>query len=106
MPPRHSRGHRDNNESEITDFLRRANIRYFLLPEGAGADILIYLRPMMLIEVKNPKRSPSAQALTETEKETQSFCLAMGIPYRVVKTPEEMASITNKWIEENSERMI
>lgn len=100
MPPRHSRGNRDLNEKFITEYLRRANVRYTLLSEGAGADILIFLKPLILVEVKNPKQAPSAQLLTDAEKETKEYCDIMGIPYHIVKTPEEMAEIVNKWITE------
>lgn len=105
MPPRHARGNRDKNEPLITEYLRRANVKYFLLPEGAGADILLYLCPMMLVEVKNPDVPPSDRELTDAEKDTANHCHDVGIPYWVVTTPEQMASIINTHIELNDKTM-
>lgn len=96
----HKRGNRDRNEKLITEYLRRANVRHQLLPPGFGADILIFICPMHLIEVKNPDVPKSERGLTETELEVKLFCDEMHIPYHVVETPEEMAAIINKWIEE------
>lgn len=96
---RHSPGSRDKNEKPITEYLRRANVLYFLLPEGAGADILLYTSPMMLIEIKNPDTRKDAQKLTEKEKEIQAHCKEIGIPYHVIFTPEEMAVVINQYIE-------
>ncbi len=102
MPPRFARGNRDKNEPQITEVLRRMNVRYVLLPEGAGADILVYLSPLMLVEVKNPNVPKSDQELSSLEKEVQEYCKERNIPYHVVKQPEEMAAIVNEWIERNS----
>lgn len=99
MPNRFARGHRDRNEPQITEVLRRCNVRYALLPEGCGADILLYLGPLELVEVKNPSVPKADRELTETEKETQAYCKENQIPYHVVLTPEEMADVINQWIE-------
>ncbi len=98
MPRRFARGNRDKNEPSITEYLRRANVRYCQLPEGAGADLLLYLAPMMLIEIKNPDVPKSERQPTELEAYTQVHCMDMGIPYHIVETPEEMATIVNAWI--------
>jgi|SRR5262245_38569371 len=99
MSNRHSPGHRDANEKQFTEYLRRANVKYFLLPEGAGADILIYLQPMALFEIKNPAQPPSARTLTDTEKDTQEHCNERGIPYYVFETVEQMAAVLNHYVE-------
>lgn len=99
MPPRFARGNRDKNEPLITEVLRRMNVEYVLLPEGAGADILLYLSPLALVEVKNPNVPKSDQKLTKRELEVQAFCSVMKIPYHVVLMPEEMAQIVKDWIE-------
>jgi len=90
MPNRFARGNRDANEPLITEVIRRYNIRYGLLPEKFGADILLYVSPMALVEVKNPAYK---WKLTQGEQETQEYCQMMGIPYHVVETPEEMIAI-------------
>ena len=95
---RHTRGNRDKNEPLITEYLRRANVKYELLPEGFGADILLYISPMRLVEVKNPDVRKSDKELTEKEKEVQEHCLMLGIPYDVVETPEQLADILNKLV--------
>lgn len=95
----HKRGSRDRNEKFITEYLRRANVKYELLPEGFGADILLFMSPMMLVEVKNPEVPEYDRGLTPKEKEVMEFCKEMRIPYHVVETPEEMADIVNEWIE-------
>ena len=102
MPPRFARGHRDANEPQITEYLRRANVMYFLLAEGAGADILLYTSPMMLIEVKNPAVRKADQELTAREKEVKGHCDEFEIPYHVVFSPEEMAEIINEYIKRSS----
>ena len=96
MPNRFARGHRDRNEPQITEYLRRANVVYCLLPEGAGADILLYTSPMMLVEVKNPNVPKTDQELTDKEKEIKAHCDKTGIPYHVVFSPEEISVIINK----------
>lgn len=75
------------------------NVEYCLLPEGAGADILVYLSPLMLIEVKNPEVSEYDQRLSPRELEIQELCNNFGDPYHVVKYPEEMAKIIGDWID-------
>jgi len=99
MPNRFARGHRDKNEPRITEYLRRANVVHYLLPEGAGADILLYTSPMMLVEVKNPEAPKADQKLTGKEKEIKEHCDETGIPYHIVFSPEEMAKIINNYIE-------
>lgn len=101
---RHTRGNRDDNEKQITEYLRRANVKYELMPEGVGADILLFLSPMRLVEVKNPNVPKSSRQLTQTEKEVMEYCQMMGIPYDVVETPEEMAEIINRWIAEQERK--
>ena len=96
---RHKRGNRDKNEKFITEFLRRANVRYSLMPEGVGADLLVFLSPLALVEVKNPEVPKSDRGLTETELEVKLHCEEMDIPYFVVETVEEMQTIINNWIE-------
>lgn len=98
-PNRWARGNRDDNEKFITEVLRRMNVEYCLLPEGAGADILVYLSPLMLIEVKNPDVPNSDRKLTQRELEIQDLCDQFDNPYHVVETPEEMAKIIGDWIE-------
>lgn len=99
-PNRWARGNRDKNEPLITEVLRRYNVDYCLLPEGAGADILVYLSPLMLIEVKNPDVPESDRKLTAREMEIKDLCDQFANPYHVVETPEEMAKIIGNWIEE------
>lgn len=98
MPPRFARGNRDANEPQITEYLRRANVKYCLLPEGAGADLLLYTSPMVLVEIKNPKHAPSKKRLSDLEKETMLHCQAQNIPYYVVETPEDLATFINHFI--------
>ena len=99
-PNRWARGNRDDNEKFITEVLRRMNVMYCLLPEVAGADLLVYLSPLMLVEVKNPDVPKSDRKLTPRELEVQDLCNQFGNPYHVVETPEEMAKIVGDWIEE------
>ena len=102
MPSRHSSGHRDQNEKYFTEYLRRANVKYFLLPEGAGADILIYLPGMPLFEIKNPDMRISDRSLTEIEKEVMLHCDEQGIPYYVFEEVESMVAVINGYIESGS----
>ena len=104
MTNRHSAGSRDKNEPLITEVLRRMNVEYFLMPEGAGFDILLFLAPMVCIEVKNPEQPPSARVLTPTEKARKEWCDELRIPYYVIETPEKMALIVGMWIEDSEDR--
>lgn len=99
MTRRFKRGNRDANEKPITEYLRRANVKHELLPEGFGADILLFTSPMRLVEVKNPNVPKADRKLTDKEAEVKLYCEEIGIPYDVVETPEEMASIINNYIE-------
>lgn len=94
MPNRHSAGSRDDNEPGILAVLKARSIKYFLLSEGAGADILVYISPLTLIEVKNPAYK---WELTKTEKAVKEFCDNLKNPYFVVETPEEMSRIIDDW---------
>jgi hypothetical protein len=98
MTSRHSAGSRDKNEAPITELLRRWNVRYWLMAEGAGFDILVFLSPMIALEIKNPDMPPSKRKLTDAEQECKEYCDAIGIPYYVVETPEEVVEILGKWI--------
>lgn len=105
MPPRFARGNRDKNEPQITEVLRRMNVMYVLLPEGAGADLLLYLSPLALVEVKNPNVPKADRKLTDKELEVQAYCKEMNIPYHVVETPQEMADVVKDWIEKQGEEI-
>jgi hypothetical protein len=91
--PRFSRGNRDANESLITEILKLYGVRYELLPEGFGADILIERAPMFFVEVKNPAQKPSARMLTDKEKELQTYCHEQGIDYFVVERSDQMVDV-------------
>jgi len=93
MPNRHSSGSRDKNEKFITPIIKMYNIEYSLMPEGVGFDILVYLSPMICVEVKNPDQPQNKRALTPTERARKETCDLLGIPYFVVETPEEMSII-------------
>lgn len=98
MPKRKSTfspGSRDKNEPGITEIIRAYHVPYGLLPEGFGADILLFTSPMTLIEVKNPSYK---WTLTDKEKERQAYCAENNIPYFVVQTQEEIAEIVHKWV--------
>lgn len=98
MPKRKSTfspGSRDKNEPEITEIIRAYHVPYGLLPEGFGADILLFTSPMTLIEVKNPSYKWS---LTDKEKERQAYCIEHNIPYHIVETQEEIAEILHEWV--------
>lgn len=90
------KGSRDDNEKGITEILRIRKIKYALLSEGDGADILIYISPMAFVEVKNPSYE---WEYTEKELEVQAYCKDLKIPYHTVETPEEMSKIIDDWIQ-------
>ena len=93
MTNRHSPGHRDANEKTIIDVLDNYHIDYIKLHEGAGADLLVFTSPMMLIEIKNPDKPPSKRLLTPLESYRQVHCSLHGIPYHVVETAEQAAEV-------------
>ena len=94
---RFDKGHRDANEPLITEILNRFHVPYRKGSDADGYDLLVMTSPMMLIELKNPENKQAA--LTETEKATQEYCAAVGIPYFVVSTPEQMTEIVAGWDE-------
>lgn len=97
MSNRHSAGSRDHNEPEILAVIRQYGIDYLLMPEGMGFDVLLFLSPLHCVEIKNPERPPSARKLTPVEQARKDVCDGLGIPYRVIETPEEMAELIRHW---------
>lgn len=92
----HKRGSRDKNEPLIKKVIEAHGIEYELLKEGAGADILLQISPMVFIEVKNPSYK---WEYTDAEKKKMHYCKELGIPYHTVETPEEMEKVISDWIE-------
>jgi len=82
-------GNRDDNEKEIILLLNRRNVKYTQFKPGDGADLLIWISPMEVWEVKNPKQPPSKRQLTNEEKEAMAYCQEIGIPFIVIETLEE-----------------
>lgn len=93
MPNRWSAGSRDKNEPLILAVIRRYGLEYLLMPEGMGFDVLVFLSPLVCIEIKNPDQPPSKRKLTEVEQKYKDLCARLDIPYFVVETPEAMAEI-------------
>jgi hypothetical protein len=98
MTNRHSAGSRDKNEKYITPIITQYGVDYWLMPEGIGFDILIFLQPMKCVEVKNPDQPPSARYLTQKEKARRELCDLLGIEYVIIETPEEMAAYMARWL--------
>lgn len=90
---RHSVGHRDANESLITDILKLYHVPYIQLVEGQGADLLVETNPMIFVEVKNPSQPPSKRKLTDTEQAQKEICEEVGIGYFVVMHSDQMVEI-------------
>lgn len=86
------KGDRDDNEKQMYPVLKAAQQEYKLLPTGFGADILLVMKPIAFIEVKNGENAK----LTETEKALKWHCEIQGIEYYVVRTPEETADMLNQ----------
>lgn len=93
----HNSGKRDENEGEILALLRARNIKVTQFRPGDGADLLIWINPLIVVEVKNPKQPPSKRQLTEDEKETEQYCEGIGLPYYVVEYVEEVNDIINRY---------
>lgn len=90
-------GNRDANEADIRNVLDARNIRYTQFKPGDGADLLIWINPMEIWEIKNPDQPPSKRALTRCEQETLEYCKQAGIPYVVIDTVEAAADRLNKY---------
>ncbi len=88
-------GNRDDNEPAILDLLNKRNIKWTQLRPGDGADLIVWIDPMIAVEVKNPDQPKSKRALTESEQDTQAYCQNTHIPYYVIETPEDMNEILN-----------
>jgi hypothetical protein len=98
MTSRFSAGSRDKNEKYITPIITQYGVGYWLMPEGVGFDVLIFLQPMKCVEIKNPDQPPSARKLTPKELDRKAACDLLGIEYVVIETPEEMAECMARWI--------
>ena len=93
----YNKQHRDLNEAGILQILRAMNIRYTQLRPGDGADLLVWISPPELWEIKNPDQPPSKRKLTEDEQEADAYCHEAGITYRVISTEEEATQRINKY---------
>lgn len=93
---RFDKGHRDDNESLITEVLRRYGVPYRKGSDTDGYDLLVMTSPMRLVEIKNPSQPPSKRGLTDVELVTKEWCDLNNIPYDVVETPEEMVKILSE----------
>lgn len=92
-------GKRDGNEKEIIALLNRRNVKYTQFKPGDGADLLIWIAPMELWEVKDPSQPLSKRMLTEAEMEARVYCENTGIPYIVITTVEEAVERLNMFFE-------
>jgi Uma2 family endonuclease len=99
---RFDKGHRDANEPLITEILNRFHVPYRKGSDADGYDLLVMTSPMMLIEVKNPENKQAS--ITDTENETQEYCINNGIAYYIVYTPERMAEILERHQAEHKTR--
>ena len=91
-------GNRDRNEGEIISLLKARNIKYTQLHPGNGADLLVWMRPLFLVEVKNPEQPLSKRQLTSDEEEAMGYCETVGIPYYVIETVDEMNDLIGQYI--------
>jgi hypothetical protein len=92
-------GQRDVNEKEIIELLNRRNVKWTQFKPGDGADLLIWIAPMEVWEIKNPLQQPSKQELTEVEKEAKAYCENTGIPFIIIMTVEEANQRLNLFFE-------
>lgn len=90
-------GKRDANEKNLFPVLKARNIKFTQLIPGQGADLILWVNPMIVVEVKNPELSVSEQELTEKEIETRDYCEIAGIPWFLVKTEEDLLKIINDY---------
>ena len=94
----YNKGKRDQNEGEILRLLKSYNIKATQLPPGAGADLLIWMRPLFLVEVKNPAQPLCKRQLTSEEEEAMTLSEQIGIPYYVIETVDEMNELIGNYI--------
>jgi len=91
-------GRRDGNEDEIKDYLREKSIPFIALVPGQGADLIVLLHDFsVFVENKNPNSPKARQQLTETEEKLQALCHHRRLPYEVVFSREDMASVISKY---------
>ena len=92
-------GRTDANLQEIVAYLRERECWVYVLPPDAGADLLVgisrwYGRARWeLVEVKDGKKSPSAQKLTDHEIGVRAVLNEMGLEYNVVTSLEDAAKL-------------
>lgn len=89
MTRRFNKGSRDRNEPSITELLRLRQVKYTYLHEGDGADLLIWVTPMEVWEVKDPAQPKSKRELTPVERDAQEYCATVGIPFVVMESVEQ-----------------
>ena len=97
--PNHNTGKRDANEQSILNLLNARNVRWTQLRPGDGADLLIWIHPMEVWEIKNPAQPPSKRRLTDDEKDAMAYCLATRIPYVVIEDIETAAHRLNTYFD-------
>lgn len=95
----YQKGKRDANEPEILEFLRARNVRYTQLAPGDGADLIVWISPMVLIEIKNPEQPPSKRRMTNDEYAACDYCTHNHIPYFVIETMDEISVILDRHFE-------
>ena len=95
-------GNRDRNEAEIIRVVKAMGIRVTRLKPGDGADLLVWVRPIQVWEIKNPAQKPSDRLLTGNELEALDYCAREGIPYRVIETVDEAVAEINALREKES----
>lgn len=95
MRAAYNTGNRDRNEAEIIRVVKAMGVRVTKLKPGDGADLLIWVRPIQVWEIKNPEQAPSDRKLTGSELEALDYCAREGIPYRVIETVDEAVAEIN-----------
>lgn len=98
-PSLYNSGKRDANEREILEVLKARNVRYTQMRPGDGCDLIVWIHPMIAVEIKNPEQPESKRELTEDEKELKAYCDETRIGYHVIETAEEMNVIINRYFD-------
>lgn len=85
---------RDANDQDLTRLARQCGAVVLKMKPGQGFDLLVCHRGRVLIlEIKDGKKPPSARKLTDQEQEVKSLCESRGVSYHVVSTEAELLKL-------------
>jgi len=90
----------DTNAKAICEEFRKEGAWVFVMPPGAGFDLLVaWNGHLIAVEVKDGRKPPSARKLTERENDVRKAFDWRGITYHIVENIDDAHDVLGEYEE-------